>query len=268
MNAIDAHLDAALGAYEQTAQLDATRRELRSMMEDAYAARLQDGSTPFDAARDVIAEFGDLDELAPALGLVRTREAGAHATLESSAHPPVTLGEAHRFAETAKGTRFHLAGAVATFAAAPALLAFLTIGSDALRVRTETCIVIGLAAMFAAAATGAMLLVRRSNRFSPYARIRNGAFRGSPQVAQWADHLRLENERHRSAMLTVAVLLWIASPVPLLVATLAAPSAAQDLWIGAGAAGALLIIAVGLFLQLSTTWAHWTAQELQRGQTL
>ena len=268
MNAIDAHLEAALGAYDQTPQLDATRRELRSMMEDAYAARLQDGTAPSDAAGAVIAEFGDLDELAPTLGLVRTRKAGAHAALESSAHPPVTLGEAHRFAATARGTRFHLAGAVAAFVAAPALLAFLIIGSDTLRVRAETGIVIGLAGLFAAAAAGAMLLVRRSNRLSPYARIRNGAFRGSPHVAQWADHLRLENERHRTAMLAVAVLLWIASPLPLLVATLASPSRAQDLWIGAGAAGALLIVAVGLFLQLSATWAHWTAQELQHGRTL
>lgn len=67
MKTLDAYLDSLFSPYPATPQFTAARGDLREMMVDKYEALLQDGAPEHLAAARVIAEFGDLEELAPVL---------------------------------------------------------------------------------------------------------------------------------------------------------------------------------------------------------
>ena len=57
--------------YPASPRLVEARAELQAMMEDAYAAAKADGMSENEAVGKVITEFGNLDELAPVLGITR-----------------------------------------------------------------------------------------------------------------------------------------------------------------------------------------------------
>lgn len=80
MNAVTAHLEAVFDSYPQTPAILDAKAELHTMMQDAYDGLVATGMTPNDASAKVIFEFGDLDELAPTLGVVsdhpRSRDLG------------------------------------------------------------------------------------------------------------------------------------------------------------------------------------------------
>lgn len=270
MNAITAHLETVFDSYPQTPRLLEAKAELRTMMEDAYAELIASGASPSEAAGRVITDFGDLDELAPTLGLAAAKGGQPVGTLDDvaqGARPPATLGEAERFADAARRTRLHLGGALAAFVASPIPLLLLIAGADAraLSVSVEVAIGLGLLALLLVTVVGAILLIRRSGRLAPFARLRQGRFARNAAVERWADELATAHDRRRVAALTTAVALWIASPAPLLIAALAEPSPTQGVWIAAGAAFALLAAAVGLLIQSSASWARSVAETLHGG---
>ena len=70
MDTIDTFLDAMFAPYPATPRLLEARGELRAMMEDAYADAVGRGKTHNEAVGQVITDFGNLEELAPALGIL------------------------------------------------------------------------------------------------------------------------------------------------------------------------------------------------------
>jgi len=70
MDAIDTFLDAMFVPYPATPRLLEAKGELRAMMEDAYADAIGRGKTHNEAVGQVITDFGNLEELAPALGIL------------------------------------------------------------------------------------------------------------------------------------------------------------------------------------------------------
>lgn len=71
MNVIIAYLETMFGAYPATPRMLEAKAELLAMMEDAYAAATGAGLSENEAVGKVITEFGNLDELAPVLGITR-----------------------------------------------------------------------------------------------------------------------------------------------------------------------------------------------------
>ena len=71
MNVIISYLDTMFAGYPASPRLVEARAELQAMMEDAYAAAKADGMSENEAVGKVITEFGNLDELAPVLGITR-----------------------------------------------------------------------------------------------------------------------------------------------------------------------------------------------------
>lgn len=69
MEIIMAYLDTMFSPYPQTPRLLEAKAELRAMMEDAYTAAIAAGRSQNEAVGQVITEFGNLDELAPLLGI-------------------------------------------------------------------------------------------------------------------------------------------------------------------------------------------------------
>ena len=70
MDAIDTFLDAMFAPYPTTPRLLEAKGELRTMMEDAYNDAINKGKTHNEAVGQVITDFGNLEELAPTLGIL------------------------------------------------------------------------------------------------------------------------------------------------------------------------------------------------------
>ena len=132
MDTIETFLDAMFAPYPATPRLTEARGELRAMMEDAYNDAIAQGKTHNEAVGQVITDFGNLEELAPVLGITadirpddapQDAAAGSGAPAEPSrpSFPVVTLPEAQALAQAKRSTASTLARAVSTFVCAPAL---------------------------------------------------------------------------------------------------------------------------------------------------
>ena len=117
MDAIDTFLDAMFAPYPTTPRLLEAKGELRTMMEDAYNDAINKGKTHNEAVGQVITDFGNLEELAPTLGILPDlrsaqdgqADSGAAASQTApaptpSVYPVVTLPEAQQFAEARRQT--------------------------------------------------------------------------------------------------------------------------------------------------------------------
>ncbi len=69
MDIINAYLETMFSPYPQTPRLLEAKEDLRGMMEDAYNEAIAAGYSNNEAVGKVITEFGNLDELAPVLGI-------------------------------------------------------------------------------------------------------------------------------------------------------------------------------------------------------
>ena len=69
METIRNYLEAMFANMPRTADVEKAKRELLQMMEDKYNELIGEGKTENEAVGTVISEFGNLDELAEALGL-------------------------------------------------------------------------------------------------------------------------------------------------------------------------------------------------------
>ena len=93
MDTIDTFLDAMFAPYPSTPRLLEAKGELRAMMEDAYADAVGRGRTHNEAVGQVITDFGNLEELAPVLGILpdirsaQAAPAGAAAPAPAGAAP-------------------------------------------------------------------------------------------------------------------------------------------------------------------------------------
>ena len=148
MDTIDTFLDAMFAPYPSTPRLLEAKGELRAMMEDAYADAVGRGKTHNEAVGQVITDFGNLEELAPVLGIlpdIRSAQAGTAGTAGAatnpagssaatdpaaagaslppddapSGYPVVTLPEAQALAEARRRTGRLLGRGVALFVLAP-----------------------------------------------------------------------------------------------------------------------------------------------------
>ena len=149
MDTIDTFLDAMFAPYPSTPRLLEAKGELRAMMEDAYADAVGRGKTHNEAVGQVITDFGNLEELAPVLGIlpdIRSAQAGTAGAAGTAAgtagtaqadpaaagaaaplpqdeatsdYPVVTLPEAQALAEARRRTGRLLGRGVALFVLAP-----------------------------------------------------------------------------------------------------------------------------------------------------
>ena len=74
METIKSYLEAMFAAMPNTAEVRKAKAELLQMMEDKYNELIESGQSENTAVGTVISEFGNLDELAESLGLVKVVE--------------------------------------------------------------------------------------------------------------------------------------------------------------------------------------------------
>lgn len=278
MNVIIAYLETMFSSYPQTPRLLEAKEELRAMMEDAYSGLIAEGRSHNEAVGQVITEFGNLDELAPSLGIsaeiggaapapsAPTGPADAHAESVAPAKPrpkPIQLDEAQRFADARRRAQPKLATAVALFVLAPAAM-FLVIGfseQSGESVWGQSLGAISLLPLLVMIAIGVIIILSRERSLSEFKHITQGNFSGNPVVVEWVRDLERTHERRRITSLQIAVGLWILAAAPILLSALLFPIPQGGVF---GVAATLAIVAAGLVVLLPTTWASDVARELTR----
>ena len=273
MNVIIAYLETMFSAYPARPRLLEAKAELQTMMEDAYHGYIAAGQSENEAVGRVITEFGNLDELAPVLGI--TNEIAPQTAADAAAEPaspvyaPLTVAEATGFAEAHHRTRFKLAIGVALFVLSPITLLLLSVAADngLVRLSSGGAAAIGLSALFVLIAGGVLLMISISRDFSRYERIQQRRFSHSAEVTAWAEALTQQHDRRRLTALQFAIACWVLSPVPLLALALTNEGAPlEDFWSVLGVALVLVLVATGLLILLPHTWAR-TVYETVTGPT-
>lgn len=276
MNVIIAYLETMFTPYPKTPRLLEAKAELQAMMEDAYSNLTADGMSENEAIGKVITDFGNLDELAPVLGI--TSELAPVAAMAQGSpqpggpttpqYPPVTLDEAQGFAEAQRRTRFRLSIAVSLFVLAAAPIITLPSAAQAklIGIDQNTATIVSLLMLFLLVAVGVVMIIGLSREFAPYNRLREGKFARNPAVTTWAQSLAEKHERGRILALQLAVVCWVLSAAPLLLLTLITQnSPLQGVWSTVGVALTLAMVALGLLILLPATWAHTVAETLTQG---
>ncbi|AWE41494.1 permease prefix domain 1-containing protein [Actinobaculum sp. 313] len=301
MDTISTFLDAMFAPYPETPRLLEAKRELRAMMEDAYADAMASGKSHNEAVGSVITDFGNLEELAPVLGIlpdIRTTakldddevtNSAAHdgvagttaaalrghdSTYEEPHHTVITLPDAQALAEARRSTSTLLANGVALCVLAGAVfLTFLGLakgdnGIGVLPLNDNQAAALGLPCALVLVAVAVGLFIRRQQAFVGLEHLVDGTFTRDPIVTAWAARLRIENEGKRSRALAVAVTLWILAAIPVLAAAFLSDNDGNREYMLLAFAVALLMVATGLRIFLPTNWAAATHDTVtHQGQT-
>ncbi|MGO3147310.1 MAG: permease prefix domain 1-containing protein [Leucobacter sp.] len=271
MNVIIAYLETMFSAYPQTPRLLEAKTELQTMMEDAYATYIAEGVSENEAVGRVITEFGNLDEVAPALGITQEiRPVSPTQTDRGAAptptYPQVTLEEAKQYAEARRTSAPRLATAIALCIVSPILLVSLApLGaSGEFGFNDQTGSLIGLVTLLILVTIGVLLFVRTGQELAPFKHIQDGKFTRSLNVERWAQALATEHAGHRSVRLQIAIALWILSAVPVLAMAMLPSFTAlpSNTWSGVGVAITLVMVAIGILVYVPSNWAAGTAEAL------
>lgn len=276
MNVIISYLETMFSAYPQTPRLLEAKDELQGMMEDAYTSLIADGRSENEAVGQVIRDFGNLEEVAPVLGIAVdiapassvVAAAGEETVASAPVHPPVTMDEARGYAEAQRRTRFRLSTAVMLFVLSPAALISLPSAAESglVPITPDAGAFIGILMILVLVAIGVMLIITTARETGRYKRIGEGRFSANPEVTRWAQALAEQHERGRIRALQIAIALWILSPIPLIAfALLMGDAPERDFWTVIGVVLVLVIVATGLGILLPKSWAHTVAEELERG---
>lgn len=272
MNVISAYLETMFSAYPQSPRMLEAKAELHTMMEDAYNGFIADGLSENEAVGRVITDFGNLDELAPTLGISQEITPGVPANQDpassaNSGHPAILLSEAQGLAEAHRRTRFRLAIGVALIVLSPAALITLATAAETEGLPGSVAAAIGLGVLFALIAAGTLMIVSISRDFAPFEHLRDGAFTPTAEVSDWADALAADHERGRIRALQAAILCWVLCPVPLLLLSLLVQGELRNLWSVIGVSIVLVLVALGLLILLPASWAHTAAGILRGGRS-
>lgn len=298
MNLIATYLDSMFAAYPSTPRLLEAKAELLAMMEDAYTERIAAGNSENEAIGQVIRDFGNLDELAPTLGITTDLQhpgvpaadtpasstsatplpASPTAAAPSPTQPapapaqpaPITLSDATAYADAVQRTRYRTAGAIALFVLAPIPLITLPAAAETGRLALNNAVTtfFGVAFIIVMVAIGVLTLVRSSRDTAPYARVVAGTAPTPAEVTSWVNALAQQHEPARTRALQTAIVMWICAPLPLLgFAMLGTGDPLQPLWIMLGVAIILVLVAAGLFILLPQCWAHSLAETLNTRAT-
>lgn len=264
MNVILAYLETMFSAYPQTPRLLEAKAELQAMMEDAYTSLIAEGRAENEAVGQVIRDFGNLDEIAPVLGIASDI---SPSQTDAAPFPPVTLDEAQGYAAGKQRARRRVSAALTLFVLSPAILIVLPVAAESglVPIADGAGVFIGMTVLLVLAGVGLLLLLSASRETAPHRRIAEGRFSANPAVTRWAESLAEQYERGRTRAVQTAIALAVLAPIPTLaIALFLDGSSWVDFWTVIGVVFMLVVAAIGLGILLPRAWAHDVAEELGR----
>lgn len=273
MNVLVDYLSTMFSGYPQTPRLLEAKAELQGMMEDAYAALIAQGCSENEAIGRVISDFGNLDEVAPVLGI--TSELHASITTGASTEDraaadgtpllPITMDEARDYAEAERRATFRVARAISLFILSPAVLIVGILGSKSglLPFTSEVVTFVGILILLGLVVAGLAMIFTADGVYAAVKRIQTGRFSRNPEVSHWAESLAERHDPTLVRALIVAVALWILAPVPLIAFSLFADEGdGGQFWTGIFTAVILLLVAAGLEILMRNAWPRAVAEKL------
>lgn len=127
-SAVETYINGLFTPLPKTSELQRAREELLQMSEDKYGELIADGVSPNEATGRVITEFGDLDELADALGIRDALDSAEDAVFI----PGVGRDEAERSLRESRTQAFLIGGGVGIIILALAGFAWFNPGGNAI----------------------------------------------------------------------------------------------------------------------------------------
>lgn len=254
-------LDTLFAPYPNSTNMQRARLELRDMMEDKFNDLLGQGVPEPEAVGQVIAEFGSLDEVAPALGI--DAELGAVPnTRAHSTFPTLQPERARRYAEAVRGSALIRAVSTALFVLSPVpLLGLIAVfdrsGADGL---PNGALAAGVVTLLVIVTMGLLLQVRRGAMLEEFYDIESGEFTRTSRSDAVAHELWDDNRAGVIRARMISVGLWVLSPVPVLLFSLLGEDNGSLVLFGVILT--LCMVAIGLVIAMLTNWTEGVAETL------
>lgn len=179
----------------------------------------------------------------------------------------VSRDEVRRFSTAARGAWRSIARAVALFVVSPIPVVLLIAGADEglIPANGQVAIAAGLGLLLLITAVGALQLLQASTALAPFRFLRQKQVPAGGDAAGWVERIARAQRQHRAVIVGSAVVLWISSPLPLIIVALSDPSTFPGIWIAAATTFLLVAVACGLFAVLRTAWPSYVAGKLTTG---
>lgn len=237
MKTLETFIDNLFINFEQTAKIKQAKADLLDMMEDKYNEYLAQGKTEAAAVGQVIAEFGDLEEVAESLDLDLNTDTHEDPTKQ---YRVVDLEEATDYIETQDQYRPGIANGVALIILGVAFWMLLMGLSDGpLPISLEITSVVGLAFLLIAIAGAVYIFIKNGSEMSKYDYLEKEPFTLSPRASTFLVEKRKELQTVQPSKIAINVLLYIIAVIPIILGSLM-----NQHWTFIGLATALVIVAI------------------------
>lgn len=254
MEAIRNYLETMFLNLPNTPEVYKAKNELWQMMEDKYTELKNEGKSENEAVGTVIAEFGNLDELAEDLGIqqfVHAKDTPLQTTKASS----LSMEEAKQFLQDHARHSYLVALSVCLFISSCCFPIFFSAASDMTLRNGDLLEALGVTFFFLLIAVGVGLLVYSNVHMGRWNHLKQDNF-----VTDFAttDYVHREMERYKSThalLLTVGIMLCILCVVPpILVDSLSSgASRMMDALEDCSGGFVLLLVAIGVFFIVVTS---------------
>lgn len=231
MDTIRTYLDNMFLSLPRTPETLRAKEELYSMMEDKYAELKASGKSEHEAIGTVIAEFGNLEELAEELHLNR-QDVGSESSTDTEAGREntdsdidyteprmVSVDEAEDYLNASKRSAFRIALGVFLCIFSPVPLIYLVGLSEFSDNHFEAiATAVGVLALFLCIGAGVLLFVFNGMREHEYDYLKKEPFRLDFGTASYLGELYSQFRSAFAVQITVGVMLCIFSIVPVTIA--------------------------------------------------
>lgn len=254
MDTIRNYLENMFLALPQTPEVLRAKEELYTMMEDKYLELKASGKTENEAIGIVIAEFGNLEELAETLGL--NSHMGAASQDDSWQYEnmrTVTMDETDDYLRMSHRSAAQVAAGVMLCIFSPILLIFLCGVAEmpstflSIQFSENIAVLVGLLALFLTIAIAVVLFITNGLRQKPYAWMEKESFHMEDETLAY---LQQRHSQFRSGFIAetaLGVTFCILSVIPLLVCGLLLDPRYEFLTL-ISVCLLLLLVGIGVFL--------------------
>lgn len=227
MEILKNYLDSMFMNLPQTEEVMKAKTELFSMMEDKYNELKAEGKTENEAIGTVIAEFGNLEELAEELGISgwvgkrnQQQEFTANKTdWEKKAVRTVSFQECREYIDFMKQSAKKIAGGVALCICSPVLLiVFSAVQEKSAFLTEEAAAAAGLTVLLCMVAAAVAVFIMEGMKFSQYEVYKKEVFSLEQAAQDYITNERRQRTGSISTRIVVGVVLCILGVVPLIIA--------------------------------------------------
>lgn len=256
MDAIRTYLESMFAQLPNTDAVKKAKAELSQMMEDKYLELCKEGKSQNEAVGTVIAEFGNLDEIADSLGIGHV----VHAEKKQEERKVLTLQQVKDFlSDAGRAAHCTALGVLLCITSVAPLIIFAAFEDEGYLGEAIAC-ALGVALLFVFIAAGVGLFIFSGSVKSPWKFLDSELC--SIDVSS-AEYVSTQKNAYRSTYniaLTVGVVLCILCIVP--VSVVGALELESDLLVTIMASLIFVICGLGVFLLVSTSGKNASFQKL------